>query len=59
MMKRISEEVCKLINDVFEKSNKKKLNESQESLLKSLIVDISSKNLLENSVYKLLCNKIL
>ena len=55
MMKNIGEQVVKLTNDALVKHDKKSLNESQEKCLKTLIVDLSSKNLLENSVYKLLC----
>ena len=56
MMKNIGEQVVKLTNDALVKHDKKSLNESQEKCLKTLIVDLSSRNLQENSVYKLLCN---
>ena len=56
MMKNIGEEVIKLTNSALKKHEKKELSESQEKLIKSLIVDLSSKNLHDNSVYKLLCN---
>ena len=55
MMKNICEQVIKLTNDALVKHAKKALDESQEKCLKSLIIDLSSKNLIENSVYKLLC----
>lgn len=55
-MKNIGEQVIKLTNDALTKHGKKPLNESQVDCLKSLIVDMSSKNLMDNSVYKLLCN---
>ena len=57
MMKNIGEQVVKLTNDALVKHDKKSLNESQEKCLKSLIVDLSSRNLHENSVYKLLCKE--
>ena len=55
MMKNIGEQVVKLTNDSLVKHDKNKLNESQEKCLKTLIVDLSSKNLHENSVFKILC----
>lgn len=54
MMKNIGEQVIKLTNDALVKHDKKELNEQQVKTIKSLIVDLSSKNLHENSVYKLL-----
>ena len=59
MMKNIGEQVVKLTNDALVKHDKTSLNESQEKCLKSLIVDLSSKNLHENSVYKILCEHFL
>ena len=59
MMKNIGEQVVKLTNDALVKHDKTSLNESQEKCLKSLIVDLSSKNLHENSVYKILCKHFL
>jgi hypothetical protein len=45
-----------IFNYIIEaKNDKKRLNESQEIGLRALIVDIASKDILENSVYKLLC----
>jgi hypothetical protein len=58
MMKNIGEQVIKLTNDALIKHSQKPLAESQEKCLKSLIVDLSTKSLNENSVYKLLCNYI-
>ena len=55
MMKNIGEQVIKLTNDALVKIDKMPLNQTQEKCLKNLIVDLSSKNLHENSVYKLLC----
>lgn len=55
MMKNIGEQVIKLTNDSLTKHSQKVLGESQEKCLKSLIIDLSSKTLHENSVYKLLC----
>lgn len=55
MMKNIGEQVIKLTNDALVKHDKKELNETQVTTIKGLIVDLSSKNLLENTVYKLLC----
>lgn len=57
MMKNIGEQVIKLTNDALIKHDKKELNETQVTTIKGLIVDLSSKNLLENTVYKLLCKK--
>lgn len=57
MMKNIGEQVIKLTNDALVKHGKKALDESQEKCLKSLIIDLSSKNLIENSVYKLLFSR--
>lgn len=57
LMKHIGEEVIKLTNESLVKHGKKNLNESQEGCLKSLIVDLSSKSLHENSVYKLLFSR--
>jgi hypothetical protein len=54
-MKNIGEQVIKLTNDALVKHGKQVMNDSQVECLKSLIVDMSSKNLHENSVYKLLC----
>lgn len=54
MMKNIGEQVIKLTNDALVKHDKKKLNETQVTTIKGLIIDLSSKNLLENTVYKLL-----
>ena len=56
MMKNIGEQVIKLTNDAMIKHSQRPLVESQEKCLKSLIVDLSTKSLNENSVYKLLCN---
>ena len=47
--------VTYIFNYFIEAKYGRKLNESQETGLRSLIVDISSKDILENSVYKLLC----
>jgi hypothetical protein len=55
MMLNIGEQVLKLTNEALVKHDKKPLNEQQEKCIKSLIVDLSSKSLHENSVYKLLC----
>lgn len=55
MMKNIGEQVIKLTNDALVKHDKNQLNEASSNCIKSLIVDLSSKNLHENSVYKLLC----
>lgn len=55
MMKNIGEQVIKLINEALVKIDKKELSEANKNCIKTLIVDLSSKNLLENSVYKLLC----
>lgn len=55
MMKNIGEQVIKLTNDALVKHGKSQLNEESSNCLKNLIVDLSSKNLHENSVYKLLC----
>ena len=55
MMKNIGEQVIKLTNDALVKHDKKPLNDSQTDCLKTLIIEMSSKNLHENSVYKLLC----
>jgi hypothetical protein len=57
MMKSIGEEVLKLTNEALVKHDKSKLNESQDKCLKSLIVDLSSKNLHENSVFKILFSR--
>lgn len=54
MMKNIGEQVIKLTNDAMIKHSQRPLVESQEKCLKSLIVDLSTKSLNENSVYKLL-----
>jgi hypothetical protein len=54
-MKNIGEQVIKLINDSLTKIGKSELNEANTKCIKTLIIDLSSKNLLENSVYKLLC----
>ncbi len=58
MMKNIGEQVIKLINEALLKIGKSELNEANKNCIKTLIVDLSSKNLLENSVYKLLCKLI-
>lgn len=55
MMKNIGEQVIKLTNDALVKHGKSQLNEESSNCLKNLIVDLSTKNLHENSVYKLLC----
>jgi hypothetical protein len=55
LMKSIGEQVIKLTNDALVKHGKRTMNESQVDCLKALIVDMSSKNLHDNSVYKLLC----
>jgi hypothetical protein len=55
MMKNIGEQVIKLTNDALVNHDKKTLSEQQEKCIKSLIVDLSSKNLHDNSIYKLLC----
>lgn len=55
MMKNIGEQVIKLTNDALVKHGKSQLNEASSNCIKTLIVDLSSKNLHENSVYKLLC----
>lgn len=54
MMKHIGEQVIKETNEALVKHGKSKLSESSETTLKHLIVDLSSKRLLENTVYKLL-----
>jgi len=54
MMKNIGEQVIKLTNDALIKHDKKELNEQQVKCIKSLIIDLSSKNLHDNSIYKLL-----
>lgn len=55
MMKNIGEEAIKLTNESLSKLNRNSLDKTQEKCIKSLIIDLSSKPLLENSVYKLLC----
>ena len=57
-MKNIGEEVIKLTNEALVKHDQKSLDEAKVKVLKSLIVDLSSKNLHENSVYKLLCKSL-
>lgn len=54
MMKNIGEQVIKLTNEALVQHDKNALNETQVKTIKSLIVDLSSKNLHENTVYKLL-----
>ena len=54
-MKNIGEQVIKLTNDALIKHDKKELNEQQVKCIKSLIIDLSSKNLHDNPIYKLLC----
>lgn len=54
MMLSIGEEVIRLTNDALLKIDKKPLDDVQVKTIKTLIVDLSSKNLHENSVYKLL-----
>ena len=54
-MTNIGQQVIKLTNDALNKHNQRSLTESQEKCIKTLIVDLSSKNLNENSMYKLLC----
>lgn len=54
MMKNIGEQVIKLTNDALVKHDKKSLDEAQVKTIKTLIVDLSSKNLQENTIYKLL-----
>ena len=56
-MKNIGEEVIKLTNEALVKHDQKSLDDAKVKVLKSLIVDLSSKNLHENSVYKLLCKR--
>lgn len=58
MMKNIGEQVIKLTNNALVKIGKSELNEASSNSIKSLIVDLSSKNLQENTVYKLLCKSI-
>ena len=58
MMKNIGEQVIKLTNDALVKHGKSQLNEESSNCLKNLIIDLSTKNLHENSVYKILCKKI-
>jgi hypothetical protein len=55
MMKNIGEEVIKLTNEALVDINKSLLDKTQEKCIKSLIIDLSSKPLSENTVYKLLC----
>ncbi len=55
MMKGIGEEVIKLTNEALVKHGRGEMSEAQVKTVKGLIVDLSSKNLHENSVYKLLC----
>ncbi|CAF0978396.1 unnamed protein product [Brachionus calyciflorus] len=57
MMKNIGEQVIKLTNDALVKHGKSQLNEDSSNCLKNLIVDLSTKNLHENSVYKLLFSR--
>lgn len=57
MMKNIGEQVIKLINEALIKIGKNELSEANKNCIKTLIVDLSSKNLLENSVYKLLFSR--
>ena len=54
-MKSIGEEVIKLTNEALVKLNRNVLDKTQEKCIKSLIVDLSSKPLNENTVYRLLC----
>lgn len=58
MMKNIGEQVIKLINEALVKIGRSELNDANKECIKKLIVDLSSKPLLENSVYKLLCKII-
>lgn len=55
LMQSIGSEAIKLTNDALNKIDRRPLDENQEKLIKTLIVDLSSKNLHENSVYRLLC----
>ena len=55
MMKNIGEQVIKLTNEALVKHDKKELNDQQVNTIKTLIVDLSSKNLHDNTIYKLLC----
>ena len=57
LMKSVGEQVIKLTNEALAKHGMTVLSEAQENTLKSLIVDLSSKNLHENSVYKVLCKQ--
>lgn len=54
MMKNIGEQVIKLTNDALVKHDKNALNEAQVKTIKTLIVDLSSKNLQDNTIYRLL-----
>lgn len=54
MMKNIGEQVIKLTNEALVKHDKKELNDQQVNTIKTLIVDLSSKNLHDNTIYKLL-----
>ncbi len=55
LMKSIGEEVIKLTNEALVTLNKNVMDKTQEKCIKSLIVDLSSKPLNENTVYRLLC----
>jgi hypothetical protein len=57
MMKNIGEQVIKLTNDALVRIGKSELSEANSNTIKTLIIDLSSKNLQENSVYKLLCKR--
>lgn len=57
LMKHIADQIIKITNEYMAKNDKKRLNESQEIGLRALIVDIASKDILENSVYKLLFSR--
>jgi len=57
MMKNIGEQVIKLINEALVKIGRSELNDANKECIKKLIVDLSSKPLLENSVYKLLFSR--
>lgn len=58
-MKSIGEEVIKLTNEALVTLNKNMLDKTQEKCIKSLIIDLSSKPLNENNVYRILCKFII